>query len=81
MPGCAQIYDGRFFDPATTASLIAIQELTKTASGEVTIGCYKGNIFFLKLTVGRRPDRTPSPTLPLPPAFDELRCAPMNALQ
>ena len=44
-----QIYDGRFFDPATKASLLAIQELTKFASGTVTLGAYKGNLFFLKL--------------------------------
>jgi len=44
-----QIYDGRFFDPATKASLVAIQELTKQASGTVTLGAYKGNLFFLKL--------------------------------
>jgi len=45
-----QLYDGRFFDPTTTASLKAIQELTKTATGTVSVGAYKGNIFFLKLT-------------------------------
>ena len=45
-----QIYDGRFFDPATKASLIAIQELTKAATGTVTLGAYKGNLFFLSLT-------------------------------
>ena len=28
----------------------AIQELTKNASGTVTLGAYKGNLFFLKLT-------------------------------
>jgi len=44
-----QIYDGRFFDPATTASLKAIQELTKAASGTVTLGCYKGNLHFIGL--------------------------------
>jgi len=44
-----QIYDGRFFDPATRASMLAIQEMTKAASGIVTVGVYKGNIFFLKL--------------------------------
>jgi len=44
-----QIYDGRFFDPATKAALVAIQELTKPASGTVKVGVYKGNIFFLKL--------------------------------
>ncbi len=44
-----QIYDGRFFDPATTAALKAIQELTKQASGTVSVGAYKGNVHFLKL--------------------------------
>jgi len=45
-----QLYDGRFFDPATTASLMAIRELTKTATGTVCIGAYKGNLFFQSLT-------------------------------
>jgi len=44
-----QIYDGRFFDPATRAAFLAVQELTAPASGTVTVGAYKGNIFFLKL--------------------------------
>ena len=44
-----QIYDGRFFDPATKAALGAIQTLTVGASGTVTLGAYKGNLFFLKL--------------------------------
>lgn len=45
-----QIYDGRFFDPATRASMVAINELTCTASGTVKVGCYKGNVHFLSLT-------------------------------
>jgi len=45
-----QIYDGRFFDPATRAAFLAVQELTTPATGTVTVGAYKGNIFFLKLT-------------------------------
>ena len=45
-----QIYDGRFFDPTTTAAMKAIGELTKDATGEITIGCYKGNIFFVKMS-------------------------------
>lgn len=45
-----QLYDGRFFDPATVASMIAMRELTKPATGTVKVGCYKGNIFFLSLT-------------------------------
>ena len=42
-----QIYDGRWFDPTTVASMIAIKELTKRATGRVRVGAYKGNIFFL----------------------------------
>ena len=45
-----QLYDGRFFDPSTVAAIGAVQELTKTATGTVKVGCYKGNIHFLKLT-------------------------------
>jgi argininosuccinate synthase len=45
-----QIYDGRWFDPASQAAMCAIRELTKFATGTVTVGAYKGNIFFLKLT-------------------------------
>jgi len=45
-----QIYDGRYFDPATRAAMLAIRELTKHASGHVRVGAYKGNLFFLKLT-------------------------------
>ena len=45
-----QIYDGRFFDPATRAAFLAVQELTAPATGTVTVGAYKGNVFFLKLT-------------------------------
>ena len=44
-----QIYDGRFFDPLTTASIKAIQELTRHASGTVTVGAYKGNVHFISL--------------------------------
>lgn len=45
-----QIYDGRWFDPSTRASMLAIAELTKPASGTVKVGCYKGNVFFLGLS-------------------------------
>ena len=44
-----QIYDGRYYDPTTTAAFAAIKELTKHAKGRVRVGAYKGNIFFLKL--------------------------------
>lgn len=46
----SQIYDGRFFDPSTRASMVAIQELTRPATGTVKVGCYKGNVFFLGLS-------------------------------
>lgn len=46
----SQIYDGRWFDPSTRASLIAIQELTRPATGTVKVGCYKGNVFFMGLS-------------------------------
>ena len=44
-----QVYDGRWFDPATRAAMLAITELTKPATGTVTVGAYKGNTFFVKL--------------------------------
>jgi len=45
-----QIYDGRYFDPATQAARAAIGTFSKHASGTVEVGLYKGNIFFNKLT-------------------------------
>ena len=45
-----QIYDGRYFDPATTAARAAIDVLAEPASGTVTVGLYKGNILFKSLT-------------------------------
>jgi argininosuccinate synthase len=45
-----QIYDGRYFDPATQAARAAIGVFSKHASGTVEIGLYKGNLFFNKLT-------------------------------
>jgi argininosuccinate synthase len=44
-----QLYDGRFFDPTSRAAFAAIQELTKHATGTVTVGAYKGNVHFIKL--------------------------------
>jgi len=44
-----QLYDGRWFDPCTKAALLAIEELTKGATGTVTVGVYKGNVHFVKL--------------------------------
>jgi argininosuccinate synthase len=45
-----QIYDGRWFDPATRAARAAIQVWADKATAEVTLGLYKGNIFFESLT-------------------------------
>lgn len=45
-----QIYDGRYFDPATRAARAAIDELASLATGTVQLGLYKGNIYFQKLT-------------------------------
>ncbi len=45
-----QIYDGRYFDPATRGALAAIKVLTAPATGVVQAGLYKGNIYFQKLT-------------------------------
>jgi argininosuccinate synthase len=45
-----QIYDGRFFDPATRAARTAIDSLVAKADGIVTLGLYKGNMFFNSLT-------------------------------
>lgn len=45
-----QIYDGRFYDPVTTASMAAINVFAAHATGTVQVGLYKGNIYFQKLT-------------------------------
>ena len=45
-----QIYDGRYFDPATQAARAAIGVFAKHASGTVQAGLYKGTIFFNALT-------------------------------
>ncbi|MDD5483208.1 MAG: argininosuccinate synthase [Kiritimatiellae bacterium] len=44
-----QIYDGRYFDPVTTAAMQAVKELARPASAAVEVGLYKGNIYFQKL--------------------------------
>ena len=41
-----QIYDGRYFDPVTQAARAAIAVFAQHASGTVTVGLYKGNVFF-----------------------------------
>ncbi len=45
-----QIYDGRYFDPATQAAQAAIDVWAKQANATVKLGLYKGNIFFDSLT-------------------------------
>lgn len=45
-----QIYDGRYFDPVTRAARAAINVLSATATGTITLGLYKGNIHFVSLT-------------------------------
>ncbi|NLF22009.1 MAG: argininosuccinate synthase [Lentisphaerae bacterium] len=44
-----QIYDGRYYDPATQAARAAIRVLAQKATGTVTVGLYKGNILFESL--------------------------------
>ena len=39
-----QIYDGRYFDPATQAARAAIAVFSRHASGTVKVGLYKGKI-------------------------------------
>lgn len=45
-----QIYDGRYFDTATKAAQAGINLLTASASGLVSLGLYRGNIFFNRMT-------------------------------
>ena len=45
-----QIYDGRYFDPATRGALAGIKVLAASATGVVQVGLYKGNIHFQQLT-------------------------------
>ena len=45
-----QIYDGRYFDPATQAARAAVKVLSSKANGTVKLGLYKGNIYFQSLT-------------------------------
>ncbi len=44
-----QIYDGRYFDPATRAAQAAIDVFADKATGTVELGMYKGNLFFQSL--------------------------------
>ncbi len=45
-----QIYDGRYFDPATTAAKAAIDVFASVATGTVKVDLYKGNVLFNSLT-------------------------------
>ncbi len=45
-----QIYDGRYYDPATQAARAAIGVFAEAANGTVEVSMYKGNIFFSSLT-------------------------------
>lgn len=45
-----QIYDGRYYDPATTAAKVAVDSLAESATGIVEMGLYKGNMYFRSLT-------------------------------
>ena len=42
--------DGRWFDPATRAARAAIDVFAEFATATVTVGLYKGNIYFQSLT-------------------------------
>lgn len=44
-----QFYDGRGFDVATKAAIQAVETLTASATGKVTLGLYKGNVFFVSM--------------------------------
>jgi len=45
-----QIYDGRYYDPVTTAAMAGINVFAHYASGRVKVGLYKGNVLFHSLT-------------------------------
>ena len=44
-----QVYDGRYYDPCTTAAMAAVSSLARHASGTVGVSLYKGNITFERL--------------------------------
>ena len=46
----SQVYDGRYYDPATVAAFSAIDTMAQRASGQVEVGLYKGNLYFQSLT-------------------------------
>ncbi|MCX7016403.1 MAG: argininosuccinate synthase [Candidatus Sumerlaeota bacterium] len=43
-----QIYQGFWFDPASEAIRDAVARFTALATGTIRVGCYKGNVVFLK---------------------------------
>jgi len=45
-----QIYDGRLFDPCARAAIAGIDVFSHDATGTVTVGLYKGNIYFKSLS-------------------------------
>ncbi|NDC82819.1 argininosuccinate synthase [bacterium] len=45
-----QIYEGRYFDPVTHSAQVAIDAIAAPASGLVTLGLYRGNMYFYSLT-------------------------------
>ena len=45
-----QIYDGKYYDLSTQAAFAAIEKFADKATGEVTVGLYRGNILFESLT-------------------------------
>ncbi|MBN1556633.1 MAG: argininosuccinate synthase [Lentisphaerae bacterium] len=45
-----QVYDGRYFDPATRAARAAVDALAQHATGTVSVGLYKGSVQFRGLT-------------------------------
>ncbi len=45
-----QIYDGHYFDPCTNAAKAAINKLAEHATGTVSVGMFKGNLYFQSLT-------------------------------
>lgn len=44
-----QIYEGRYYDPATTAAKAAVDSLAHSATATVELGLYKGNMYFRSL--------------------------------
>ena len=45
-----QIYDGRYFDPATQAARVALDHLARHATGTVELLLYKGNMQLQSIT-------------------------------